>query len=260
MAVSTPTDWFSQLGQYMAAEKPVAIVLAGHNGSGKSTFWYDRLANHLQLPLINADRLTLSLLPPAEDNTKLPAWARRLRDQDESWQKLSQAGVKRFMDLVVEHRMSFAFETVFSFLQKDRNGIVTGSKVDDIQKLQNNGYSVVLLFVGLQSADVSIARVQTRKDQGGHDVPIEKLQSRFPRTQEAIRRASAVADLTLMFDNSRSNEEAFSLARVQSRDTVIYDCRRDNAPKAHRPRRPGANGRGTRPSCRAVTSPLCAVP
>ena len=28
--------------------------------------------------------------------------------------------------------------------------------------------------------------------------------------------------------------------------------------KAHRPRRHGTNGRGTRPSCRAEASPLCA--
>lgn len=37
--------------------KPLAIILAGHNGSGKSTMWYDHLAPQLQLPLINADRM-----------------------------------------------------------------------------------------------------------------------------------------------------------------------------------------------------------
>jgi predicted ABC-type ATPase len=35
----------------------VAFVVAGHNGSGKSTLWYERLADRLQIPLINADRL-----------------------------------------------------------------------------------------------------------------------------------------------------------------------------------------------------------
>jgi predicted ABC-type ATPase len=43
--------------------KPLAIVLAGHNGAGKSTMWYDHLAPQLKLPLVNADRMMLSVLP-----------------------------------------------------------------------------------------------------------------------------------------------------------------------------------------------------
>lgn len=54
--------------------KPLAVVLAGHNGSGKSTLWYCRLAPRLQLPLINADRMLLSVLPEAGPSG-LPAWA-----------------------------------------------------------------------------------------------------------------------------------------------------------------------------------------
>jgi dephospho-CoA kinase len=76
------------------SDKPVAIVLAGHNGSGKSTLWYDRLADGLQMPLVNADRLTLSLLPPVGPDLKLRLWASRLRDKDERWQRLAQDGVQ----------------------------------------------------------------------------------------------------------------------------------------------------------------------
>ena len=54
-----------------AEDKPIALVLAGHNGSGKSTLWYDRLADALEIPLVNADRLTLSLLPPVDENGKI---------------------------------------------------------------------------------------------------------------------------------------------------------------------------------------------
>jgi pantothenate kinase-related protein Tda10 len=35
--------------------KPLAIMLAGHNGSGKSTMWRKHLSDRLQMPLINAD-------------------------------------------------------------------------------------------------------------------------------------------------------------------------------------------------------------
>ena len=53
----------TELLQSIAGNKPLAMVLAGHNGSGKSTLWYDNLVRALRIPLINADRLTLSLLP-----------------------------------------------------------------------------------------------------------------------------------------------------------------------------------------------------
>jgi predicted ABC-type ATPase len=208
----------------VAGDKPIAIVLAGHNGSGKSTLWYDRLADELQIPLVNADRLTLSLLPPAGPDRKLRAWASRLRDEDERWQKLAQEGVQLFMGLAAEKRMAFAFETVFSHWKALPGGLHQ-SKIDVIRMLQEHGYYVILLFVGLASADLSVLRVSTRRSQGGHDVPEEKLRRRFPRTQQAIKMASEVADLTLMFDNSREIGHAFTLARAQGRDRVLYDCR-----------------------------------
>ena len=149
--------------------KPLAIVLAGHNGSGKSTLWYNRLADDLQIPLVNADRLTLSLLPPPDTDNRLKPWAGRLRDEDERWQRLAQEGVKLFMGLAMDQRMPFAFETAFSHLQAQPDGTFK-SKVDLIRALQKRGYYVILLFVGLESAEASILRVSTRKVQGGHDV------------------------------------------------------------------------------------------
>jgi predicted ABC-type ATPase len=205
-------------------EQPVAIVLAGHNGSGKSTLWYERLADTLQIPLVNADRLTLSLLPEPGADRKLRSWASRLRDEDQRWQKLAQDGVQLFMGLAMDQGMPFAFETVFSYLEQRVDGAFE-SKVDIIRNLQKHGYYVVLLFVGLVSAELSILRVSTRKQKGGHDVPESKLRSRFPRTQQAIQMAASVANLTLMFDNSRDEKYAFTLVRAQRKNELLYDCR-----------------------------------
>lgn len=216
----------TELLKSIAGDKPLAIVLAGHNGSGKSTFWYDKLADILKIPLINADRLTLSILPtPSGEPPVLRSWAADIRDHDERWQRLSQEGVQLFMGLIMEQHMPFAFETVFSYFQKHEDGTYS-SKEEIIVTLQKAGYAVALLFVGLASAELSILRVATRRRQGGHDVPEDKMRQRFPRTQEAIRLAASVADMTLMFDNSRSIEEAFTLVRVQANTSVIYDCRK----------------------------------
>ncbi len=224
MPPAGPPNLYALIDASVGPNQPLAIVLAGHNGSGKSTLWYDTLADKFQMPLVNADRLTLSLLPPVGSDKMLKPWASHLRDTDERWHRLAQSGVRLFMDLAMDQRMPFAFETVFSHLEKQPDGTVK-SKADMIRTLQAKGYFVVLLFVGLASAELSILRVSTRRRQGGHAVPEEKLRTRFPRTQEAIRLAAAIADLTVMSDNSRGIAEAFTIVRAQRKQETLYDCR-----------------------------------
>ena len=43
--------------------RPLGIVVSGHNGSGKSTMWRRHLSARLRIPLINADRMMLAVLP-----------------------------------------------------------------------------------------------------------------------------------------------------------------------------------------------------
>ena len=201
----------------------MAFVLAGHNGSGKSTLWYERLADRLRLPLINADRLTMSILPEPVDG-KLVGWAQKLRDQDERWMSLSQEAVRAFVLSIQAAKMPFAFETVFSHWKLLPDGS-HDSKYKTIKELQDSGYFVVLLFVGLANAQTSVLRVATRVAKGGHEVPENKLMERFARTQKAIAHAAPLADMTLMFDNSRSADKAFTLARAQQGAQVLFDCR-----------------------------------
>lgn len=72
------------LGAQRGTEKPLAIILAGHNASGKSTMWRKRLSGQLQIPLINADRMMLSILPEPNSDGALDPRAQALRDSDQS--------------------------------------------------------------------------------------------------------------------------------------------------------------------------------
>ena len=206
-------------------KKPMAIVLAGHNGSGKSTLWRDKLGPTLQMPLLNADHLTSSILPL---QSPLPPWAQKLRNDDDRWARLSQEGVRAFKTLVMREGLPFAFETVFSHFVRHPDGRVE-SKADDIIEMQREGYFVVLVFVGLAHVNLSVTRVGQRVEQGGHNVPLHKLLQRFDRTRLAIGHAAPIADATLMFDNSLSGQLGFSLARVQHRHEVLFDVRSDGA-------------------------------
>lgn len=212
-------------GAVGGTRKPVAFVLAGHNGSGKSTLWKERLSPSLKIPLVNADRLTASILPERELKTgKLPKWAENLRDKDDRWQRLSQDAVRALVHLIMANRMPFATETVFSHWKEHEDGTVE-SKADLIHELQSAGYYVVLIFVGLVSSAISALRVIQRSREGGHSVPLDKIVSRFPRTQRAIGHAAPIADMAIMFDNSFDERRAFSLVRVQQGKTVLFDCR-----------------------------------
>ncbi|MGN6820460.1 MAG: zeta toxin family protein [Sphingomonas sp.] len=204
--------------------KPLAIILAGHNGSGKSTMWYEQLAPQLQIPLVNADRMMLSILPETSSNAPLPDWARTLRDGDESWMKVAQNGVQAFVAEALSNGVPFAMETVFSHWKELPDDKVE-SKIDQILQMQRAGYFVVLFFVGLANQALSVLRVETRVRGGGHAVDAAKLAERFPRTQKAIRAAASVANAAILVDNSREQKYAFSVCRVQLKKKVSFDIR-----------------------------------
>lgn len=98
-----------------STRRPLAIILAGHNGSGKSTMWRSLLAETLQIPLVNADRMMLSILPEPGEDGRLSPWAARLRDTNRGWMSVAQQGVQAFVGHAMGAKVPFAMETVFSY-------------------------------------------------------------------------------------------------------------------------------------------------
>src|SRR5207237_6683695 len=77
-----------------------------------------------------------------------------------------------------------------------------GDKGDFLSRAATQGYTVVLIFIGLDGPDLSEQRVAMRVLKGGHDVPSEKLAARFPRTMQNLARAIRQLPHVLVFDNS----------------------------------------------------------
>jgi predicted ABC-type ATPase len=151
--------------------KPTLIAIAGPNGAGKTTFYKSYLA-HESLPFINADILAAQLNLGAYEAAELAETARRE---------------------MFDRRESFIFETVFSD--------PVASKLAFLEEAINEGYQVVLCFVGISAPDVSAERVTLRVLGGGHDVPTDKLLTRFPRTLENLRLSLLRLPLVLVYDN-----------------------------------------------------------
>jgi predicted ABC-type ATPase len=139
--------------------RPIVLALAGSNGAGKSTFYETFLADS-GLRFINADVLSASLNVSAYEAAELASSLRAA---------------------LVAQRESFIFETVFSD--------PVGEKVDQLATYEALGYTVVLIFIQIDSPEESIKRVAMRVGQGGHDVPDDKLRTRFNRIQTNLRRA-----------------------------------------------------------------------
>ena len=95
---------------------------------------------------------------------------------------------------LLDNGMSFCMETVLS----DRNR----HKLDFLKEAQSKGNTVVLVFIGLANPELSKARVWQRVLEGGHDVPDDRLDARFPRTLRNFEAALGFVDLALVFDDS----------------------------------------------------------
>lgn len=159
--------------------KPSLVLLAGPNGAGNSTLYQTRVAPSFTGPFINADLIQRDELR----DTSMQA----------SYRAAEIASERRAS--LLEARKSFATETVFSH----------PSKLEIINNAHACGYVVIVMHVGVDSPDLSVARVKARKTEGGHDVPEGKIRSRYERGQPLIRQAVLQADRGMIFDNSGLN-------------------------------------------------------
>ena len=160
--------------------RPSLVLLAGPNGAGKSTLYQTRVAPVFAGPFINADLIQRDEL--------------RDRSMQASYEAARIADARR--GEMLEAGRSFATETVFSH----------PSKLEVIEAARARGYLVVVMHVGVEGPDLSVGRVRGRTEEGGHDVPEEKIRARYARGQPLIRDAVLRADRGMVFDNSRLNK------------------------------------------------------
>ncbi|MFZ4803851.1 MAG: zeta toxin family protein [Synechococcus lacustris] len=150
-------------------------LLVGGNGAGKSTF-YRLILEPLGLPFVNADRLAKLVYPAAAEEHSYEAAL--LAEQQRNTLLVSGA--------------SFCFETVFSH----------PSKIDFTARAKALGYTVIMVLIHLEQAELNAARVAQRVQEGGHNVPTEKLLKRIPRMLNQVKTAIPLCDEVRVLDNS----------------------------------------------------------
>lgn len=221
----------------MPSNKKIRIF-AGPNGSGKSTLFQEFSKNYNTGFFINADILEkrvadsglidLKELNLAASNNDLEAFIRLDSSQtlihkankeghqmnilvkdnfivDASKETHSYEGafIAAFIrHLLITQNKSFSFETVMSHT----------SKIDEIKHFVSLGYHIYLYFVSIDSPEVNISRVSNRIQKGGHEVPEDKILSRYYRALENLHIALPYCYRAYLFDNS--GKEQVLLAEV----------------------------------------------
>ncbi|GGE80161.1 hypothetical protein GCM10011533_35740 [Streptosporangium jomthongense] len=155
--------------------QPELWLLVGGNGAGKSTF-YERFLARRNIPLVNADKIARSLWPDSPEK--------------HSYEAALIAEKERFR--LLKDGQSFCFETVFSH----------PSKIDFVGAAKAAGFRIRMFYFHLETADLNKARVMTRVQAGGHNVPEKKIESRIPRTFANLRECIGLVDELHLVDNS----------------------------------------------------------
>jgi predicted ABC-type ATPase len=172
--------------------KPALLVIAGPNGSGKTTITARLQRDHWSegVEYLNPDEVA---------EQRYGGW-----NSPEAVKKAADWAAERREQLLAA-KSGIAFETVFS----------AADKVDFLRRCQSAGYFTRVFFIGTSDPRINAARVADRVLRGGHTVPIEKIVSRYARSTANLSAAIAVADRVYIFDNSVDGVEARLCARTQ---------------------------------------------
>jgi predicted ABC-type ATPase len=172
-------------------KKPTLIVIAGPNGSGKTSITH-KILHHDWLQdcvYINPDDIakdTFGDWNAPEAVMKAAIYATQMRES------------------CIEDGKSLIFETVFSAYDK----------VDFVKRAKEKGYFIRFFFVGTESPSINASRIANRVMQGGHDVPISKIISRFSKSIANCCIVSKIVDRAYVYDNSVEFAEPNLMFRV----------------------------------------------
>ncbi len=171
--------------------RPVLIVIAGPNGSGKTSVT-SKILHHEWLEdseYINPDNVA--------------------RDVFGDWN--NQASVLKaanycneWREKCLSERKSHIFETVMS----------ATDKVEYILRAKEAGFFIRLFFVSTESPTINAKRVANRVLNGGHDVPIHKIISRYDKSIANCMALAPYVDRLYVYDNSIEDAEARLLFRL----------------------------------------------
>lgn len=165
--------------------RPLLIVIAGPNGSGKTSVT-SRLLKHEWVEdsvYINPDIVAKDIF--GDWNSKEAVL--KAANYCAEWRETCLA-----------KKQSLIFETVMS----------ADDKVDYIMRAKEAGFFIRVFFIATANPTINASRIAGRVMKGGHDVPITKIISRYRKSIINCMKVSSNVDRLYIYDNSIDGEEA----------------------------------------------------
>ncbi len=174
-----------------------AYVIAGPNGSGKTTFANEFLPKYAKCPnFVNADLIAQGLSPFFPRAAAIKA-GRLVLEQIRS---------------LAEKNADFAFETTLS----------GKSYLRLLTTLKKKGYAINLFFLWIPNVELALSRIKDRVDTGGHDVPSLDVKRRFHRgIYNFFKYYRPLSDTWLLFNNADATPRL--IAKEKSGKAEIVD-------------------------------------
>ena len=171
--------------------KPEMIIIAGPNGSGKTTVTQKFLHHEWSQGVlyINPDQIANDIFGDWNSHEavlKAANYCTELREK------------------CLSEKTSFVFETVLS----------GEDKIDFIIRAKEAGFFIRIFFIATSHPSINASRIANRVMEGGHDVPISKIISRYYKSISNCEIVSKIADRLYVYDNSVYGEDARLLFRL----------------------------------------------
>ena len=173
--------------------KPELIVIAGPNGSGKTTVTQKFLHHEWSegVLYINPDQIA---------NDRFGDWNSREAIL-KSANYCSELREKCLLD-----KTSFVFETVLS----------STDKIDFLIRAKEAGFFIRVFFIATNHPSINASRIANRVMEGGHDVPITKIVSRYYKSISNCEIVARIANRLYVYDNSIDGADAKPLFRLNN--------------------------------------------
>lgn len=158
-------------------KSPVLYILAGPNGIGKTTSFYDFVPQNFTF--INADDIAKQL---------------REKSGDINIQEIANGEATSQMNQLIAKKASFGFET----------NLADNETWKFIENIQLIGYQVVIDFFCTDSIQTCINRVNNRVKEGGHFVRPDIIKMRYENGLKLLKYYKNIPNLLILTDNSKT--------------------------------------------------------
>ena len=178
---------------------PVLYILAGPNGTGKTTFYSIAVQSgfiNKDLPFINVDLITQSLGAYTEEN---------FIKASEIYRHI----VKKYIELNADFMIESNLADTRSY--------------EWISLLKRKNYQIVLYYLSTDDVMINIGRVQRRVKEGGHDIPESIIRTRYSQSHSYLKTKLSEFKEVYLIDNSTDASQV----QIKLKDGVIVEKTQD---------------------------------